>query len=127
MKMPLIVMQGVVLGTMACDKSHPPSRDADVIDSITTARCHREVKCDRVGDGKRFRDANECHRDLDVRAHVAIGTATCGAVDTTALGACLDAIERAQCDAADPFEGACGDDALCTRRSSHGTSARLIP
>ncbi len=121
-------MQGVVLAAIACDNK-PQTKDpnADVTESITTARCHREVKCDRVGEGKRFRDDLTCHRDLDVRPHMSLGGDKCGGIDTAALAQCLDAIQRAKCDEGDPFEGACGKDALCTRRSSQGTTARLAP
>ena len=53
----------LVGGLIACTKTATRhDRNVDVSDSVTIARCHREVNCGRVGDGRRFSDTTQCRR-----------------------------------------------------------------
>jgi hypothetical protein len=98
----------LLLGTIACDaptatttttSTRDDARDAndDVIVSITTARCHREVNCNNVGAGRRYADDAACLREIGQNTRPSMLESTCHVVDTAALKSCLDAIENEAC------------------------------
>lgn len=120
----LLCLNGM-LGTMACDKPDTTSTTSarvatdpndDVIESLTTARCHHEVICNNVGDGKAFADEATCHGDVSRRVRADMHQSACRHVDTKALQWCLGAIQNQSCDM--PMSAIeriteCGKTALC--------------
>jgi hypothetical protein len=116
----------LLLGTMACDRpsattttsATADARDTneDVIVSITTARCHREVNCNNVGVEKRYVDDATCQREMGPSTRMHVRESACHVVNTGALKSCLDAIENEACDdGVDALDRitACRRDALC--------------
>ena len=78
-------------------------------EQLAQARCEHAMKCEDVGEGKRYRDPSECTVRVQVELQPRLDRAECPTgVDELALRACVEATARE----------ACGDDGAGARRSA---------
>jgi len=89
------------------------------IETIASARCAREARCDNVGAGKRYVSREGCLTELRGGEMNELTTTSCPrGVDQRALDKCLGDINGERCENAfDSFNrlNSCAKDSLCPR------------
>ena len=74
-----------------------PSND-DAVMRIATARCERELGCNKIGQGRAYEDLPTCLERLGTLMDEEVGRNTCpGGVDELGVSSCLFDIQRTPC------------------------------
>ena len=74
-----------------------PSND-DAVMRIATARCERELACDKIGIGRAHEDMPTCLERMGILMDEEAGTNICpSGVDPLAVSTCLFDIQRTEC------------------------------
>ncbi len=87
------------------------------VETLARTRCDREQRCDNVGNGKRYENADACLDDFRGKGNNELTTAACPqGIDAAKLQTCLDEIRTERCD--NPLDTvgritACRTAALC--------------
>jgi len=84
------------------------------VDALTTEFCAHENACDRVGPGRRFATADDCHDAFVTSTRKQLNADLCmtGYVESEELDTCLDSIRKAACIA--DIETVCKPAKLCS-------------
>ncbi len=82
-------LTGAELGSSAGDEA---------VMRITTARCERELACNKIGVGRAYEDQPTCLESVGALMDEAVGSSACPAgPDDVAVAACLLEIQRTPC------------------------------
>lgn len=95
--------------------------NSTLVETLSAARCQRELRCERVGTDKEHASLTACREQIALSWREELNRYACdGEVDREALGACMQDIQQVEC--GKPFEtlkpiASCKLTALCgTRR-----------
>jgi hypothetical protein len=67
--------------------------------SLATARCDREVKCQRIGPTEKYNNRSDCLADMDRPERLALSSEACpGGISEQGLASCLQSIRDERCD-----------------------------
>lgn len=74
------------------------SSNDEAVMRVTTARCERELACNKIGHGRAYEDQPTCLERIGALMDEAAGTNACPAgTDDVAVAACLLEIQRTPC------------------------------
>ncbi len=74
-----------------------PSND-DAVMRVATARCERELACNKIGQGRAYEDLPTCLERIGVMMDAEVGRSACpGGVDQFGVSSCLFDIQRTPC------------------------------
>lgn len=74
------------------------STNDDAVMRVTTARCDRELSCNKIGQGRAYEDQPTCLDQIGELMDEEAGQSTCPrGVDAFAVSACLLDIQRTAC------------------------------
>jgi hypothetical protein len=95
---------------------------ASAVMRVTTARCDREVECNRVGTNRAFGDRDACANEIGHDVVATLSSEQCpSGVDAARLAACVSELQSAPCgDKPTSAEGpaSCALERLCVGAAS---------
>ena len=72
---------------------------ASAADRLAMSRCERELRCDHIGDGKRYASVPECHDSVRADWKDDLDSRRCeNGIDNRELDECLSEIRGEDCD-----------------------------
>jgi hypothetical protein len=107
-----LVCAACIVFCFACGKKDRPATEPDSVkvpaatgarEAITSSRCHREQRCDNIGEGKKFSSSGDCSDRINAEWKDDLNARECpNGVNQQQLDECLTAIKNEDC--GNPFD-----------------------